>query len=201
MLESDFVFTLSLPVYIIFLVVWLLRKKKASSILFFSLFYFYVMTVISVTLFPLPVDKTYIEDTKEVHDMEDNNYIPFTFLSDAIVQLTPVPHDTFGYDFRLMMVMRQTGGNILLGMPFGFLLPLVFEKRNSFFRVMVAGFYFSFAIEASQFLMSRMVGYSYRLTDVDDILLNCLGVALGYSCLRVFVSLLKAMRPIKLWGH
>ena len=129
--------------------------------------------------------------------MEINNYIPFTFLSDAIVQLTPVANDPFGYDFRVQMVIKQVGGNILLGAPFGFLLPLIWKKRNTFWKVLLAGFWFSFAIEASQFLISRIIGYSYRLTDIDDILLNCTGVALGYLCYKVVLRIMKPLNLVR----
>ena len=189
MLETDFAFTISIPIYIVFLIVWLKYKTRPLTILFLTLFYFYVVAVIGVTLFPLPIDKLYIEGSIDSHSLDINNYIPFTFLSDTILQLTPVANDTFGYDFRVKMVLRQVGGNILLGAPFGFLFPLIWKKRNTFRKVFVAGFYFSFGIEASQFLISRIVGYNYRLTDVDDIILNCTGVALGYLCYKIAVRI------------
>ena len=40
---------------------------------------------------------------------------------------------------------------------------------------------FPLAIELSQLAVSLALGYSYRVTEVDDVLLNFVGVLFGYA--------------------
>lgn len=65
-------------------------------------------------------------------------------------------------------------GNILAFIPFGFFLPILKKKNRKVWKTVGLGFCFSLLIEVWQFLLH--VG-SF---DVDDILLNTMGVALGY---------------------
>jgi len=61
-------------------------------------------------------------------------------------------------------------GNIILFIPFGFVIPLLWNVSNR--KVIVIGAYISFFIEISQLLLARG-------TDVDDLILNTSGVILG----------------------
>ena len=48
-------------------------------------------------------------------------------------------------------------------------------------RIAVAALAFPVAIELAQLAVSLLVGYSYRVTEVDDVLLNFAGVLLGFA--------------------
>jgi len=72
-------------------------------------------------------------------------------------------------------------GNIGWFIPFGFLLPLLL-KKESFFKVVVMGFMFSFAIETIQFIFRKGVA------ELDDLILNTIGVAIGYYFYKLLVS-------------
>nr|WP_319489718.1 VanZ family protein [uncultured Caproiciproducens sp.] len=63
--------------------------------------------------------------------------------------------------------------NILLFVPFGFLLPLIWEQYHPFRKTMLAGLSFSFVIEFSQL-------FDRRITDIDDLLMNTLGTLVGW---------------------
>lgn len=65
-------------------------------------------------------------------------------------------------------------GNIIPFMPFGFFLPLVFQKANSWIRVLGIGFCSILLIELFQFF-TRLGTF-----DVDDIILNLIGIMSGY---------------------
>ena len=82
---------------------------------------------------------------------------------------------SIGYDYAFINLF----GNIIPFMPFGFLLPLCTKKNMNFPKTVLIGMAFSLACEITQDL--TMTGYF----DVDDILLNTLGVILGYLCLLV----------------
>jgi glycopeptide antibiotics resistance protein len=52
-------------------------------------------------------------------------------------------------------------------------------------RVLLAGLALSLGIELAQLGISLLVGTWYRMSDVDDVLLNVLGVYLGWLSYRV----------------
>ncbi|MBO5523889.1 MAG: VanZ family protein [Roseburia sp.] len=77
--------------------------------------------------------------------------------------------------------MKNTVLNILMFLPLGFLLPVIWKEFWSFKRTAVFGFALSLAIELSQI-------FTYRLTDVDDLITNTLGAILGYYVARVILK-------------
>lgn len=86
--------------------------------------------------------------------------------------------------FRLMV------GNIAAFVPLGVMLPLVFRTRWSAALVLIGAFGLSAAIELGQLAVSFWLGFAYRSTDVDDVILNVLGAALGYVAFLVLRPLL-----------
>lgn len=69
-------------------------------------------------------------------------------------------------------------GNIVPFMPFGFLLPVVFGKINSFWKVLTVGLAADFIIEVFQYI-TRIGSF-----DVDDIILNMIEIAFGYMLIK-----------------
>jgi len=79
-------------------------------------------------------------------------------------------------------------GNVIMYIPFGFLLPLTGWSKTGFFHILSKVAAFSCLTEALQLLLK--VG----LLDVDDVLLNTLGGVAGwlaYAFLRLFATLIK----------
>ena len=73
------------------------------------------------------------------------------------------------------------GGNVLTLAPFGFLLPFAAPSLATWRRMAVAALLFPLGIELAQLGVSLALGYSYRVTEVDDVLLNFAGVLLGFA--------------------
>ena len=84
--------------------------------------------------------------------------------------------------------VRNARGNLLLFIPLGILLPLVW-RRIRFWRGIQIATALSFSIELVQSI-SRAWG-SYRTFDVNDIVLNVVGACLGL----LLVSLVRLGRP------
>ena len=82
--------------------------------------------------------------------------------------------------------VRNARGNFALFVPLGILLPLVW-RRLRFWNGLLAALAISVGIELAQYLTRP---WSNRLADVNDVILNVLGAALGLA----LVSLLR-MRP------
>ena len=79
-------------------------------------------------------------------------------------------------------------GNVLLFAPFGALLPLCFRRYRGFFKTVATGALAVFAVEILQLFTLR------GCFDVDDLLLNTLGMMLGYGLLRLIKSIKKGRK-------
>lgn len=116
--------------------------------------------VLGVTLFPLPLA----------------GLDPFTAPYSS-VQLQPL--DTIELLLRGPQSARQLGGNLLLLAPMGVLVPIAWRAARPAWRTIAWGVVVSVTIEVLQFTFGVLSGEFYRVVDVDDVLLNVLGVAAG----------------------
>ena len=62
----------------------------------------------------------------------------------------------------------------------------------------MTGLAVSVAIEGTQLGLSLLMGYWYRVADVDDLILNTAGVLLGYGAFRLGDILGRAILPLRL---
>ncbi|AOL97840.1 VanZ family protein [Bacillus subtilis] len=177
MLDSAFLLPYLMVLYFCFIFYRLIRQvlyKKGRLpihkhiVIFCLLVYFF--NLISVTLFPIPIDTVLIKDMRDdtyIPFVSGNNFIPFYFFVDIYHEgLQPY-------------VIRSIGGNLILLMPVGLLFPLLFNKLNVK-RILLTGFFISLFIELIQLSFSVYIGTIYRSFDVDDLILNTLGTLIGY---------------------
>jgi len=66
-------------------------------------------------------------------------------------------------------------GNTAMFIPSGIVLPVVYKKLNNFGKVVAAGAFISFCIEILQ------LPFASRASDIDDLIMNTLGVVIGYG--------------------
>lgn len=85
--------------------------------------------------------------------------------------------------FRLMF--ENVVGNVLLFLPFGLLLPLLWRKTRHFFVLFPFAAVTSFCIESMQY------EYAHRIFDVDDIFLNVVGAVIGWFVMTIARLLFK----------
>lgn len=74
--------------------------------------------------------------------------------------------------------------NVVLLLPLGFLLPMLWPKQNKLWKILFSGAAVSLLIELSQLL-------NIRSSDIDDLLLNTLGAVIGFMLYRAFSWLIK----------
>ena len=70
-------------------------------------------------------------------------------------------------------------GNISMFIPTGIIMPFLYKRLDCFWKVLLAGAGLSFAIEMIQLLFPGSV------TDIDDLILNTAGVAIGYGIYKL----------------
>lgn len=90
-----------------------------------------------------------------------------------------------GYHEMDMSLLRNNALNIMLFIPFGFLLPLYSDKLKKIYKVVPIGFIVTLAIEIIQYITKM------GIFEVDDIFNNTFGTLIGYCIFMIFYNLLK----------
>ncbi|MET9760839.1 VanZ family protein [Streptomyces sp. NPDC006372] len=92
---------------------------------------------------------------------------------------------------ELRDAVRQIGGNILLGVPFGVLVPVVAPRTRGFLRVLLLTAVVMLLVEFAQGAL-----VTGRAFDIDDVILNTGGALIGYLLLgRRLSRAVHARRP------
>ena len=65
--------------------------------------------------------------------------------------------------------------------PFGIHAPSMFRGVRSLHMTLLAGIAFSLIVETTQLAISVLLGFTYKIADIDDLILNSAGVVVGYA--------------------
>jgi glycopeptide antibiotics resistance protein len=84
---------------------------------------------------------------------------------------------------RALATLAGAAANVALFLPLGFLLPLLAPWFDRWWRAVGAGFALSAAIELSQLAFPGV-----RRPDVNDVLMNTLGAAIGFLAYRLVAT-------------
>ncbi|ELS58668.1 putative Integral membrane protein [Streptomyces viridochromogenes Tue57] len=79
---------------------------------------------------------------------------------------------------ELRDAVRQIGGNLLLGVPFGILVPVLAPRTRGILRVLLLTATVMLLVEFAQGALVRG-----RAFDIDDVILNTTGALVGYLLL------------------
>ena len=110
--------------------------------------------------------------------------IPFT-VTGGFLDLLLYPHrylswmEAPAYTSASRHAIRNLGGNILLFVPLGFLLPRLFPRLQSLKNTLLCTAVIILCVEILQ--LFTLLGYF----DIDDLILNTLGSAIGYGLHRL----------------
>ena len=113
------------------------------------------------------------------HIRYNTNFIPFKTIWEYAVH---IKNETVNLDSIVWNLL----GNLILYLPFGGFLPLIFSKLRSFKKTICISLAVIFLAELSQML------FIYGRFDVDDIILNTSGAAIGYLIWKPFYRLCSA---------
>jgi glycopeptide antibiotics resistance protein len=81
----------------------------------------------------------------------------------------------YAQSYTFLAACKQIGGNLLLGAPFGLLLPVLVARRMRMVRVLVLTALVMVLVELAQGALVRG-----RAFDVDDVILNTAGALIAY---------------------
>lgn len=89
----------------------------------------------------------------------------------------------YAEDYTFLAACKQAGGNLLLGVPFGLLLPFFVPRRLRMIRTTLLA---AVAMAIVELIQGALV--QGRAFDVDDVILNTAGAVLGYFLLGRRIS-------------
>lgn len=150
----------------------MIKRRATSKVLLKLLFAVYILVVIKVIIFKYPLEQLRAiaatwQKSVILEGLGTANFVPFKTIKMYIE-----------YAHKLNSV-ENLAGNILVFVPLGFLLPLLSDEMRKFYVVLINAFAFVLGIEVFQLFSA------FGAFDVDDIMLNCLGAAIGYGCYRL----------------
>ena len=180
MMQAIFIGTL---LWIILRALLLLKGKSYKDIsikreIIFNTFVIYCIAVIVVT-FPVTPNLRGIHKTQIVI-----GFIPF------VDEISSFQQSTFSLNFKVRILVKNFAGNLLLLLPMGVLLPLLWAKFRSLKKLVMIGVTVSLAIELTQLIFAYF-GLGIRTPDIDDVILNTIGAMIGYSLYSEFLIRLR----------
>ena len=172
-------------IYIITKFIYLKHNKKKfvlKSEILYIIFGAYIVALLSQTI--IPIWNIFFIDGKfsieiSTYNSRCLNVIPFKTILDYLTGANDF-YDNANMTIRVVNLL----GNICLFIPFGFLFPMVSDKFSKAHITIIFGFLLSLFIEIMQFFVERS-------SDIDDIILNCIGVILGFVCYKIFKKIIK----------
>lgn len=112
----------------------------------------------------------------------------------SVVGLPSLLHHTFDLNINLVPFLYmfsdldQSLLNVLLFIPLGFFLPVLCRSFRKLSRTFCFGFCFSALIELLQI-------FTFRATDINDLMTNTLGTLLGWVLGRLILKLFPSILP------
>lgn len=162
------VWFIALGVLIVALMILWRRKHSLSYLVCFSFFGIYLLYGVGKVFFPIYMSGQYVDAMRQQPSLLDINLIPFYF----------GPFTTLSNALPGMIL------NIILTIPFGFGLNFIMQVRSKNFIWLAPAV--GFGIEITQLIISLILRYPYRVVDINDVLMNTLGVLVGYAIFRLF---------------
>ncbi len=135
------------------------RKREAVLILM----YIYLAVIIRFVFFS--------------RNLVDGHIPPLVFDAGSVfpLRINLEPLVQYSHYVYIRDIIWNVAGNILMFIPGGIILPVVYRQLDSFWKVTAAGVIISLCIEILQ------LPFPCRASDIDDLILNTLGVMIGYG--------------------
>lgn len=149
-----------------------LNKRNNFSLkreVILNIFLVYLLCLVGVTLFPFMIsfDKSHMVS------------INLTPIVNTIKDITSTVSDPNMWGFMIGVWIKNIGGNLILLLPLGMIMPMLWSKFMSVSKITFFAFSVSLSIEILQ-VLSAYIGNMGRAFDIDDILFNTIGAFVGY---------------------
>ena len=108
------------------------------------------------------------------------------FRYDPHINLTPFAYMFSDYESTIL--------NVILFLPMGLFLPILWKEFQSILKILFFGFCTSLFIELLQI-------FTFRATDINDLMTNTLGTLLGYFVARILLKCKPELYTGERTGH
>jgi glycopeptide antibiotics resistance protein len=152
------------------------KKKSFVFLMLFTVFYIYLFKVLDYTLFQF--------QTLLLLKYFNPNLMLNGLTAEESLNLIPLITLTIE-DLKTSLL------NILLFVPFGFGLPFITIFRLK--KIVGIAALFSIGIEIIQFATGYLSNVTFRVADINDVIFNTLGAAVGYI---FFVGFIRMYRRV-----
>jgi len=155
---------------------WVVHHKDQSLICktIQFLFFFYVISVIYLTLFPFPLDQASLEYIQQFgYEMGMINLIPF--------------HSS--------MSLKQAILNFIMLAPLGIMLPIVYKTMKTR-TILITLILTPLMIEVIQALGSWLMQGRWKQADINDFMLNATGAILGLLMYQILTTSFPKLKSI-----
>lgn len=159
LLKFLLIFVTALPFYLIIRRPW---KRYETREWFLALFWLFMVGLLTLALegdYKIPAAMLR-SAVSRITSGENINVVPFRTISSFFLHFT--------WDAFLINIV----GNMVMFLPWGFGVVLLWKKNQSFWRVIALSFLLTVFIETIQLFIGRSV-------DVDDLILNFIGGCAG----------------------
>ncbi|MGN7388659.1 VanZ family protein [Sporosarcina sp. SAFN-015] len=165
----------ALPIYAIVRMIIVKRRKRPVNKLhevLLALFILYLVGLASQTIIP--------KWTMGI-DVSTGKFFFDVYIFDRLSSVNMMPFRTIMSYFQAneyvsgwsSVSLVNLLGNMFVFSPIGFFIPLLWRRMDSFKAIFFIGFGVTCFIEGTQYFIGRS-------TDIDDIILNTIGVLIGY---------------------
>jgi len=182
----DFIIeNLLLIIFILLIARYVLKERKvtAARVVIYMIFLFYMYQVLKLTgIVNIFLNHKAFALSSDSLSFAFNNsqFKPLLFYREGMA--------IYGNDFTRMLFssyFRSSLYNFIMLIPLGIFIPWLY--KHLFAKTMTDAFILVFAIESVQFV-SNICNLSSRSFNVDDFILNLLGVAVGYLLYHVVIK-------------
>jgi glycopeptide antibiotics resistance protein len=151
---------------------WVIRRRADRRWTLLALIaVIHVTLVIALTIFPVPIAGQ--EFYRQTRGMSEDNVVPFATIRAQLMHLS-------------LNTIRQLVGNMLALVPLGIYAPELWPALRDWRKFVLVAIAFGVGIELTQYAGSLIEGFTYRVTDVDDAIMNASGAVIAFLLWPVF---------------
>ncbi|PZM85731.1 hypothetical protein DLH72_01540 [Candidatus Gracilibacteria bacterium] len=167
--SMDFIKFVGFPLFSIFFIILLIKKVNFKNFIIYSIFYFYIIYLLSVAFFPIPL----------------GNFLKENFELAKYVNLIPLNF------YKNYEPIKEILRNLILLLPAGFFINLICKNIIfSYKKAFLYGFLISLFIEFFQLVIIYFFGRTFKVFDINDLILNTLGFVLGFCIYKIFEKII-----------
>jgi len=117
-------------------------------------------------------------------------FVPITFRPENYI-LNINPFDWLENANSMQQFVVEKIPNIILFIPLGFFVPVVFKNNRKFHKIIIISFILTFGVEFFQYFIGRSA-------DIVDVITNLFGAVIGYG---IFMMFDKVFKSTKWWNE